>query len=73
MAHDLLWHEVRRDKPLVCLECGQFFVLHPHPLKERTEEIIKELHGEHTDLHAHDDHDHKEHDHAHGHAKAEKH
>jgi len=49
LAHDLLWHEVRREKPLVCLECGQFFVLKPHPLKERTEEIIRELHGEHKD------------------------
>jgi hypothetical protein len=28
-AHDLLWHEVRRVKPTVCLECGQVFKLRP--------------------------------------------
>jgi len=44
LAHDLLWHEVRREKPLVCLECGQFFVLQPHPLKEKTEELLRKLH-----------------------------
>jgi len=54
LAHDLLWHEVRREKPLICLECGQFFVLKPHPLKERTEEIIREIHSEHKELTAHD-------------------
>uniref|UniRef100_A0A7S2AB26 Uncharacterized protein n=1 Tax=Stereomyxa ramosa TaxID=1078864 RepID=A0A7S2AB26_9EUKA len=32
-GHDLLWHEVRKDRPLVCLECGQYFSLRPHPFK----------------------------------------
>jgi hypothetical protein len=26
-AHDLMWHEVRLEKPLMCADCGQVFVL----------------------------------------------
>merc|ERR1712137_832301 len=26
-AHDLLWHEVKKDKPTICIECGQVFQL----------------------------------------------
>merc|ERR1712039_150106 len=26
-AHDLLWHEVKKDKPTICAECGQVFKL----------------------------------------------
>jgi len=26
-THELLWHNVKREKPLVCLECGQVFQL----------------------------------------------
>jgi len=26
-VHDILWHVVKREKPLVCLECGQTFQL----------------------------------------------
>jgi hypothetical protein len=25
--HPLLWHQVRLEKPTVCIECGQFFKL----------------------------------------------
>ena len=25
--HDLLWHVVKKDEPLVCFQCGQAFVL----------------------------------------------
>jgi len=53
LAHELLWHEVRREKPLVCLECGQFFVLQPHPLKEKTEELMRKLHESAPADHAH--------------------
>mmetsp|Transcript_28342 Transcript_28342/g.43921 ORF Transcript_28342/g.43921 Transcript_28342/m.43921 type:complete len:147 (-) Transcript_28342:139-579(-) len=27
LEHDVLWHYVNEDKPTVCLECGQFFVM----------------------------------------------
>merc|ERR1719282_2210736 len=26
-SHDLLWHEVKKDKPTICVECGQVFKL----------------------------------------------
>jgi len=26
LGHELLWHEVRDGRPLICLECGQWFV-----------------------------------------------
>merc|ERR1712063_247572 len=26
-SHDLLWHEVKKDKPTICIECGQVFKL----------------------------------------------
>jgi hypothetical protein len=29
LSHEILWHLVKKDKPLVCLECGQVFKLIP--------------------------------------------
>jgi hypothetical protein len=29
LSHNILWHLVKKDKPLVCLECGQVFKLVP--------------------------------------------
>ena len=31
-GHDLLWHEVKEGKPLICAECGQVFQLVKRPL-----------------------------------------
>eukprot|EP01087_Luapelamoeba_hula_P008815 TRINITY_DN2233_c0_g1_i1.p1 TRINITY_DN2233_c0_g1~~TRINITY_DN2233_c0_g1_i1.p1 ORF type:complete len:174 (+),score=29.66 TRINITY_DN2233_c0_g1_i1:99-620(+) len=46
-AHELLWHEVRKEKPTVCLECGQFFQLKDHPQKAEAQKTFDELHGHH--------------------------
>ncbi len=27
--HDLLWHNVKVNRPTVCIECGQFFMIQP--------------------------------------------
>ena len=29
LAHELLWHNLKKDKPLACLECGQVFKMIP--------------------------------------------
>ena len=41
--HDILWHEVRKDKPLICLECGQWFQLEEHPMKKQQQSLIDAL------------------------------
>lgn len=28
--HELLWHNLKKNKPLACLECGQIFRLVDH-------------------------------------------
>lgn len=41
--HELLWHEVKKGKPLICLECGQWFELVDHPLKYKQAEYEESL------------------------------
>merc|ERR1719282_341041 len=33
-AHDLLWHEVKKDRPTICIECGQVFKLKTNAASE---------------------------------------
>jgi hypothetical protein len=35
--HDILWHEVRRGRDTVCLECGQVFRLRPNLFHQLSE------------------------------------
>merc|ERR1711934_204180 len=43
-GHDLMWHEITKDKPLICAECGQVFVLQKFDMEKKVEEeIIKPL------------------------------
>eukprot|EP00029_Vermamoeba_vermiformis_P010072 TRINITY_DN522_c0_g1_i1.p1 TRINITY_DN522_c0_g1~~TRINITY_DN522_c0_g1_i1.p1 ORF type:complete len:168 (+),score=24.69 TRINITY_DN522_c0_g1_i1:537-1040(+) len=35
LAHELLWHNLKKDKPLSCLECGQVFKMIPLEEYER--------------------------------------
>ncbi|KAL6066492.1 Cytochrome c oxidase, subunit VB [Balamuthia mandrillaris] len=61
-AHDLLWHEVRKTRPTVCLECGQYFALKEHPWKKYSPP--EEHHDDDEDLDDyHGDHQHAEHKH----------
>lgn len=41
--HDILWHEVRLGKPLICLECGQWFELEEHPMKSQQHTLLEHL------------------------------
>jgi hypothetical protein len=45
-THDLLWHVVKKDEPLICMECGQVFKLVQ----------LEDSHAHHD--HDHKDHDH---------------
>eukprot|EP01125_Pyxidicula_operculata_P006366 TRINITY_DN2211_c0_g1_i1.p1 TRINITY_DN2211_c0_g1~~TRINITY_DN2211_c0_g1_i1.p1 ORF type:complete len:183 (+),score=44.50 TRINITY_DN2211_c0_g1_i1:40-549(+) len=36
-VHELLWHTVKREKPLICLECGQVFKLVTPPGQHQVE------------------------------------
>jgi len=36
-VHEVRWHVVKREKPLVCMDCGQVFVLQTPPGHERVE------------------------------------
>jgi len=51
--HQILWHEVRAGKPLVCLECGQVFKMIEHPLKRFIKEEQNKLVGLQKDSHTH--------------------
>lgn len=45
--HEVLWHEVKHGKDLVCMECGQFFHLDQIPGFEH----LGHGHGDHDDHH----------------------
>lgn len=62
-SHELLWHEVTISKPVICLECGQFFVLKPNPYRK----LLEEEHGHDEHGHEHDKHGHGHDEHRHGH------
>jgi len=55
VEHELLWHEVKNGKDLMCMECGQVFRLKPLPGWE-----------DNVHAHHHDDEHHEEHE-FHGH------
>eukprot|EP01090_Pellita_catalonica_P013035 TRINITY_DN3000_c0_g5_i1.p1 TRINITY_DN3000_c0_g5~~TRINITY_DN3000_c0_g5_i1.p1 ORF type:complete len:194 (-),score=36.93 TRINITY_DN3000_c0_g5_i1:40-591(-) len=42
IGHDTLWHNVTKEKPLICLECCQVFELVDHPLKDLTMEELEQ-------------------------------
>jgi len=84
--HDLKWHTVKREKPLVCMDCGQVFVLQTPPGLHRTQRHghgddhgYGGDHGHGKDEHhdhgkkEHHDHGKKEGSHDHGHGKDEHH
>eukprot|EP01104_Vermistella_antarctica_P019201 TRINITY_DN7402_c1_g1_i1.p1 TRINITY_DN7402_c1_g1~~TRINITY_DN7402_c1_g1_i1.p1 ORF type:complete len:158 (+),score=14.40 TRINITY_DN7402_c1_g1_i1:38-475(+) len=51
-VHDLIWHEVREGKPLMCLSCGQVFV-HQRMEKYREDNNLKPLPKEAYHIEAH--------------------
>jgi len=62
--HDLLWHVVKRERPTVCLECGQVFQLALPP----GEKLHARHHHDDGHGHGHDSHGAAAHGDAHGHA-----